>query len=131
MIYVPKNDYVTPTKVRDEVVQGICEAFLSSGWKNVFHPVSDGLYRGKTLYIAKHKTSSRFYGFISATDDEDITIKFNGAEMEKAFQVLIENGYFMWCIYEYGSWMGYVCTKTPVAPRKGAVRVAMFRDVID
>lgn len=131
MIYVQKNDYVTPTEVRDEVVQGICEAFLRGGWDSVFHPVSDGLCRGKTLYIARNSNDTKFYGFTSRRYDGEEIVKFNGAEMEKAFQVLIDNGYFMWRIYQYGSWMGYECTKTPVAPRNGAVRVAMFRDVID
>jgi len=29
MINIPKNNYAQPTEVRDEVVQAICQAFMS------------------------------------------------------------------------------------------------------
>lgn len=30
MINIPKNNYAQPTEVRDEVVQAICQAFMST-----------------------------------------------------------------------------------------------------
>ena len=127
-VNVPMNDYVVPTEVRAEVVQGICEAFLSEKlFDNVFHPYSDGSYRCKTLYIIKHSNSDRFYGF--GTNRDEVKVRFNGEEMKAAFQALRKAGYHMFKVYMYGSWMGYRCSKKPFLD--GGYEVSEFTDFID
>lgn len=134
MIQIKKNDYVQPTEVREEVVQGICEAFLCrSGW-SIFHPFSDGAYRGRSQYIIRHKRDKEFYGFYMRPFDGEEGVKFNGAEMKRAFEELIKAGYYMFRVYQYGTWMGYICHKKPYAPdcyKDGAVNVTSFDDFID
>ena len=49
--------------------------------------------------------------------------------MKAAFKALQEAGYYMFRIYEYGSWMGYECSKKTFM--KNGERVTEFDDVID
>lgn len=114
-INIPRNDYKENMNIRNEVVQGICDAFLSGcGWR-VFHPRSDGRYRYKTNIIIRHKgINKKFYGFWSGepcTCDEGI--KFTANEMKAAIKVLQSHGYFIHKKYEYGTWLGYTCEKYP------------------
>ena len=62
-VNIPKNDYVQPTEVRQEVVQYICDAFLSTCVWRIFHPERQSAYRGKTLYVMVSKRSGKAYGF--------------------------------------------------------------------
>lgn len=41
----------------------------------------------------------------------------------------VKDGYHMYKVYEYGSWMGYACDKKPF--REGASEVLTFNDFID
>lgn len=129
MISIEKNNYVQPTQVRDEVVQGICEAFLDGRAWTTFHPVSDGCYRRQTKYITKHKGGKKYESFMDKPFDHEEGVQFNGAEMRKAFQVLQENGYYMFRVYEYRTWMGYRCSRKPFL--EGGTRVTEFTDFID
>ena len=135
-INIPANDYIQPTEVRQEVVQGICEAFLAHCADSCFHPFSQSAYRVKTLYIRKHKRDIKYFGF--AHNDtyfsEDDHMKFNGAEMKAAFKALQDAGYYMFRVREYGSWMGYIVYHKPVYNGCGyscAERVTEFTDFID
>lgn len=128
-INIPKNDYVQPTEVREEVVQGICEAFLNGGAWSTFHPFSNGAYRGASNKIIRNKNDKKFYGFHNEGFSNDIAIRFNGAEMKAAFVALIKAGYYMFKVYEYGSWMGYECSKKPFM--NDGERVTEFNDFID
>lgn len=100
-INIPKNDYVQPTEVREEIVQAICEAFLAQCARSIFHPFSQGWYRRASKYILKHKRT--FYGFNDEPFDGEECITFNGAEMKAAFKALQNAGYYMFRVYEYGS----------------------------
>lgn len=127
MINIQKNNYVQPTEVREAVVQGICEAFLNPCCWHVFHPHNDGMGRGRHRYIVRHKKDKMFYGFHS-TDFGEVGVKFNGAEMKRAFEELQKAGYYMFRIYTTG-WMGYVCSKTPFY--EGGVKVTSFDEFVD
>lgn len=35
-VNIPQNDYVEPTEVREEVIQAICDAFLSNSCWDIF-----------------------------------------------------------------------------------------------
>lgn len=127
---IPKNDYVQPTEVRQEVVQYICEAFLSTSVWRIFHPESQNAYRGRTLYVTVSKRSRKANGFGrgEAFDHED-NIRFNGCEMKAAFKALREAGYHMFRVYEYRSWIGYICDKKPFI--QDGEEVTTFNDFID
>ena len=62
-VNIPKNDYVQPTEIRQEVVQYICDAFLSTCVWRIFHTERQSAYRGKTLYVRVNKQSGKAYGF--------------------------------------------------------------------
>ena len=52
--------------------------------------------------------------------------------MKEAFRIIQEAGYYIFKVYEYGSWMGYKVSDKPcVADYKGATRVTEFNDFID
>ena len=117
-VNIPANNYVQPTEVREEIVQGICEAFLRRCAWSVFHPFSGGAYRKPTHYIIRHKGEKVFYGFGDehSTFSDSVYVKFNGEEMKAAFKALRNSGYFMFRGLNFGTWIGYECLKTPVHP---------------
>lgn len=129
-VNIPVNDYEVPNEIRQEVVQGICEAFLANNCWAVYHPFSDGAYRRKTDCIIRRKNERNFYGFHNGTfGSDEIKVKFNGAEMKAAFEALISAGYHIFKVYSYGSWKGYVLSKKPFM--KDGVEVHEFTDFID
>lgn len=125
-INIPKNDYVQPTEVRQEVVQHICEGFLDPCCWSTFHPHSESCYRRATRYVRMR--DGKGYGFTDEPSSGDIS--FNGAEMKAAFKVLIDAGYHIFKRYHYGSWLGYTCRKRPF-DYDGGKEVFEFTDFID
>lgn len=124
-INIPANDYVQPTEVRQEVVQAICNTFLETHCWTIFHPVRDG-HRSPTLFVSTDKRG----GFYSeGWFEEGNAIRFNGAEMKAAFSALRKAGYHIFRVYEYGSWLGYVCDKKPF--HDGGMEVEEFNHFID
>lgn len=115
MINIPKNDYVEDTSINEETVQGICNAFLRG---RIWHPKHDGngMYRRSNNNVGKWKGNALFH-FFSDIDDvqasDRITKPFNEAEMRRAWKELINAGYHIFEIREYGSWYGYKCDKRP------------------
>lgn len=103
-VNIPKNDYVQPIEVRQEVVQALCEAFLTtSGWK-VFHPFSgsNNGCRPANMYISLQSPS------FSNRHNTKGCVRIRGCEVNAAFKALRKAGYHMYQVYEYGSWMGYI-----------------------
>lgn len=137
-INIQKNDYVQPTEVREEIVQKICDFFLpnSYGCSPVFHPSNDGAYRDATLWISREisKSSGKEVlcgpmSYSRAERYDKNPTKIHGVEVSAAFEALRRAGYYMFRIYEYNSWMGYMCSKKPFV--KGGVQVTEFTDFID
>lgn len=122
-INIPKNDYVQPTEVRQEIVQAICITFLETHVNSIFHPFYDGPGRYPTLYV---DTKNKRGGFNKNKEDG---VRVNGAEMKAAFKALREAGYHIFKIYEYRSWMGYECSKKPFM--QDGTEVTEFTDFID
>lgn len=125
---IPKNDYVQPTEVRPEVVQYICEAFLSNWTFDIFHQNANIV---KTQYVRVSK-NGKVQGFVSNINvsDNDYYFLFNGEEMKAAFKVLREAGYHMFRVCACGgAWMGYICKKKPFSPN--GEEVTTFNDFID
>lgn len=112
---IPTNDYVQATEVRQEVVQAIVNAFLSSHVWRIYHPYRDGIGRSPSRYVEITRTKSHTsYAFRSEADDKQSQYALiRGVEMKAAFDALISAGYHMFRVHEYGTWMGYVCEKKP------------------
>lgn len=130
-VNIPQNDYVQPTEVREEIVQKICDVFLDrrgGGYYNVFHPFCDGCYRAAHRGLLSFKGSNKPFEFGTPDSSYDY-IRIHGCEMKAAFEVLIKAGYHMFRIYDYDSWMGYICDQKPF--RQGATEVRSFDDFID
>ena len=53
----------------------------------------------------------------------------DAAQMKAAFEALQNAGYYMFRVYEYGSWLGYKCSKKPFM--NDGERVTEFNDFID
>lgn len=132
-INIPRNNYVQNTEVRDWVVQGICEAFLSGKIDQFFHPFGDGPYRYATVYIYRRKGDEKFFGFTGKTDRDERYeyVRFTGAEMKAAFKALINAGYHIFESYNFcvGRWLGYLCYHKPY--HNGDKEVFEFNDFID
>lgn len=129
-INIPMNDYVQPNEVRQEVVQAICTTFLENHVHTIFHPFNESCYRRATLYVATKNPRGGFNDWAWAKDHEDEGyVCINGEEMKTAFEILRKAGYHIFRIYEYGSWMGYECSKKPFM-QKGT-EVTEFTDFID
>lgn len=126
-INIPQNDYKQPTEVHQSVVQNICEAFLSTGCFSTFHPFNDGV-RVRHTGVLCH-INGQPYGFGNKPFSGECFVKFNGAEMKAAFQVLIKAGYHIFRVHSYGSWMGYQLFKKPFM--EGGTEVSSFDDFID
>ena len=137
MIQIKKNEYTQPTEVREFMVQGIIDAFLSGGYYSIFHPFGQSAYRSATLYLFKKPwfESPYFlarYSDIGIGKEQYFLGKIRGCEMKEAFRIIQEAGYYIFKVYEYGSWMGYKVSDKPfVSDYKGATRVTEFNDFID
>jgi len=129
-INIPKNDNVQPTEVRQEVVQAICTTFLETHVNTTFHPFTESRYRRATLYVATKHPRGGFNDSSWANDHkEDGYVRVNGEEMKAAFIILRMAGYHLFRIYEYGTWMGYECSKKPFMEK--GTEVTKFIDFID
>lgn len=130
-ISIPKNDYVQPTEVRADVVQKICDVFLNrrgGAYHDIFHPFHENSYRRRTIGVVMRSGKAIEFSNKGVCDG-DTWVRFNGEEMKAAFKALIEAGYHMYRVYEYGSWMGYICDKKPYC--QDGVEVHSFNDFID
>lgn len=127
---ITPNNYKQPTGIRKFMVQGIIDAFLR-GYKNVFHPTFQSVYRQATLYLCQDWKAPFFseHTLDYGRKEEDYLGKIRGCEMKEAFRVLQENGYYIFQIREFGSWLGYVVSDKPYY--YGGIRVTEFNDFID
>ncbi len=131
MIQIRKNTYVQPTEVREEVVQAICEAFMST-YSGIYHPARQSQYRGATIYVVTNKGTCPFF---SSSNESywtgAVCYRIRGVEMKRAFEELMKAGYYMFRVWEYGSWMGYLCNDKPFYDGMRAEIVTSFEDRID
>lgn len=123
-INIPKNDYVVPTEAREEIVQAICNAFLSPcDQDSEFHIGS----RLKTYGI--HIESPKKAEFVSKYSNHYLNeIHIRTVEMKEAFKALIDAGYYMFKkSFEDGYY--YKASKKPYEDR--AIRITSFNEFID
>lgn len=129
MITIPKNNYAQPTEVREEVVQAICEAFMST-YSGIYHPVRQSQYREATIYVVTNKGTCPFF---SSSNESywtgAVCYRIRGVEMKRAFEELIKAGYYMFRVHSYGTRPGYKCSKVPFLT--DGTPVQSFEDRID
>ena len=115
MITIKRNDYKEITEIREDVVQGICDAFLSRTY-STFHPRSNGTYRPFTKYIVRHQNSNEYHGFWGGapiSPDVDVYTRFYRCELNYAVKLLLEHGYYLHQVYRFNTWEGYEISKYP------------------
>jgi len=92
-IKIQKNDYVQPTEVRQGIVQDICDILINR-YVNENNGMSFDITKLKTpeLYIVpkRNKTEAYFSRF-----EEESKDRVRTCEMEEAFKILQDNGYFI------------------------------------
>lgn len=73
--------------VREEVVEGIIQSFLSVTPYRFFKPYGDILHPNKpTKFISRHKGAECFYGFTQGQFGDDENIRFNSEELNEAIR---------------------------------------------
>ena len=97
-ITIPKNPYVKPTAIRENVVQSICDFFLLGNiWKeNEFY-----YFNNKTNHLLDFSVKQTENDFLIPTE----------YEMKAAFDALLKAGYFLFENYIDGYGYQYVCSE--------------------
>ena len=124
MVTIKRNEktMISNDVVREEVVQAICDSFLCKSCYDIFRSKSEGCYRPMTRYV-----SVKGRGFVGEKKDVyGKLVEFSRGEMKKAFEILIENGYYMFQINE--NWCGYYCHTESVPKWRNSRRVTKFTD---
>ena len=127
-VNIPKNDYVQPTEVRQEVVQTICD-FLISRMEDVrffeegaydldFNP-HNWCYR---LYLLFYKDSP--YSFSRSSEGHhDKAIRIRTAEMQAVFTAIQDAGYYIFGRSNITGRETYIFTKKPYYDNRKAERM--------
>lgn len=113
-VNIPKNDYIQPTEVRQEVVQAICKAFL----------------KGLPYYSATRKHVLKTGYFVEETDG----YRIHGTEIKAAFAALLKAGYHIYAAFECGKGHVYRCSGKPEYIDRYGIKwkeVTEFTDFID
>lgn len=114
-INIPTNNYKPITKVRENVVQYICDVFLNGG---TFHPFSCGRGRSKTTLIESAINSNTKFrcftndGYFGSFSNQNY-IRIYKCEVEAAIKALLEHGWFLHLRYQYNEWDSYIISKYP------------------
>lgn len=127
-INIPKNTYSVPTEIRQEVVQGICDAFLNGG---VFFPNYHGSC-GRHRYVVREDYGSGYKGVYFREKHDGVFVcksyRIHGCEMQTAFDVIIKAGYHIFRHCDSG---GYEVSKKPHLDFGRGYEVTEFTDFID
>lgn len=127
---IPVNTYKKIDTPNPEAVRGICQAFLRFCTWSTFHPVSDrGIARNKHHYIMKHKNSDKFYGFRNDNNQYYNNMRIHDCDVRAAIKILLDKGYHLFRVYEYGTWEGYRISEKPYMD--DGVEVTDFNGSID
>lgn len=130
---IVRNTYVQPTEIRIDVVQKICEALLNH---HAFSNIEMDAYPGPTLFVYADKNTNKGLGFDSREDpfwkDRRVYFRMRTCEVQKAFEELINAGYYMFKTRgRYGRY-SYHCGRKPEwTSWTGAVRCTRFDEFID
>lgn len=125
-INIPQNTYQSPTTINPEMVELICKVFIRG---DEYKATSCNIIAADYCIDTYSVKYPRFYnGYRSGIGEKHEERKFNGAEMNAAFNALIQAGYYMFKIYDNG--VVYKCKRVPY-DNDGWQRVYSFDTQID
>lgn len=115
-VNIPKNDYVQPTEVREEIVQRVCNAIVNMARDDKRLEVDE-----KTMRVCVNQKANWLYGIPSNTPN---AINVRTCEMKAAFDIIQDAGYYIYpsylvCPAEYR----FVFSKKPYFENGKAERV--------
>ena len=133
-INIPKNDYVQPTEVRENVVQMICD--------HIIHYIEVGMWVEDTYDIKLNHKDWSYQLYLNLRNDGSIAgfscekkssidqIRIRTAEMQAVFKALQDADYYIFAwAYTTGE-KKYIFTKKPVYDNREAKRIE-FSTFID
>lgn len=92
-ISIPKNDYVQPTEVRENVVQSVCNLLLGYLDK----PMSINIYpKSAELYVGVHKSTNEGIITRSTLNTGYSYTRIHSCEMDEAFKAFQDAGYHIY-----------------------------------
>lgn len=127
MITIPKNDYTPNNEVREEVVQGICDAFLGFNAWSAFHPYNTSAYRRRTNGLLYE--NGRLMGFNERPLGPGYkVVKFTSKELNAAIKCLVKAGWHIFYSDDMG-WPFIKCSKYP--HMDGATEIREWKQFFD
>lgn len=122
-VNIPKNNYVQPTEIRQNVVQAIANILLRYMDKQLQFVVgddNDGLYLTSDL------------NEITTDSEKPNTIRVNGLEVNAAFNALSEAGYYFYGEYNITRCTHYYhCSRKPKWHNREPMSGTLFNVFID
>jgi hypothetical protein len=131
-VNIPKNDYVQPTEVRQEIVQMICDFIIKRMEDKHFHEEDsydviighhEWFYQ---LYLGINRKSNTPFSF-SSSDKHcvgDVTyIRIRTAEMQAVFTAIQDAGYYIFGRSNITGRETYIFTKKPYYDNRKAERM--------
>lgn len=114
-ITVKRNTYETPTEVRTQIVQAICDAFLANLNKCYWthEPKYDKPYNTIKIWKDYNDTTRYTFAIDGPTEEDTTVIHFNTKEMKEAFKTLIAAGYHFFEVTSPSGVDGYKITEKP------------------
>ena len=133
-INIPKNDYVQPTEVREDVVQMICDHIIDGIKKGIWAEDTYTLHlhrENETYQLYALMSNGKMIGFDSQKRIALEQIRIRTSEMEAVFEVLQKAGYYIFgsMLCDNGRY-DYVFTKKPTIGTRYAKK-ATFGVFID
>ena len=115
-VNIPKNDYVQPTEVREDVVQLVCNAIVNMAERESKLDISEN-----KMGVCVNQKAKWLYGIPTNTPD---AINVRVCEMKAAFDIIQDAGYYIYpsylvCPAEYH----FVFSKKPYFENRRAERV--------
>ena len=92
-IKIKKNDYVQPTEIRENIVQGICDVLLEYVDRSLPLTV---YVKSAVLFIGTRKSDGTKVISHSQLNTDTDYIRINSCEMNASFQALQDAGYFIY-----------------------------------
>lgn len=111
-VNIPKNDFVQPTEVREDVVQLICDHILKwmrDDMYDLFVKIRWGKYE---LYLNRSDDGTTS-GFSREYDEKCNPIRIRTIEMETVFDVFQRAGYYIFKTSNTDGNITYVFSKKP------------------
>lgn len=111
-VNIPKNDFVQPTEVREDVVQLICDHILKWMRDDTYHLYIKHVWGKYELYLNRSSDGSTT-GFSREYEEKFNPIRIRTIEMENVFDVFQRAGYYIFKTSQMDGNITYVFSKKP------------------